>query len=157
MKQEFKLQPLRFTVSHIDILEVLRGKNYGYSYRNGRIKHGFVYVMRGSMRDTFLQKDLPAIVLHAGDLMFIPQGCAYVGDYLEEDTQIRIIQFELASGALPDYLSQPGKLELPNANALIDAFFRMDPASGHQFYFFACMYSLLKRTHNFTTPDKVGQ
>lgn len=143
MKQEFKLQPLRFTVSNIDILEVLRDKNYGCAYRNGRMKHGFVYVVRGSMRDTFFQKELLSVVLTAGDLMFIPQGCAYVGDYLEDNTQIRIVQFELATGALPDYLLQPGKLELPNARALIDAFFRMDPASGHQFYFFACMYSLL--------------
>ena len=90
-----------------------------------------------------LPDKLPAIELQAGDLVFIPQGCAYVGEYLQDDTQIRIIQFEIASGSLPDYLLRPGKLELPNAKNLMDAFFRMSPASGHQFYFFACMYSLL--------------
>lgn len=143
MKQEYKLQPLQFTVSEIDILEVIRGKNYGYSYRNGRSKHGFVYVVRGSMRDIFIQNDTLDFSLNAGDLIFIPQGCAYEAEYLEDDTQIRIVQFELANGTLPDYLSKPVKLELVNAKPLIEAFFLMDPASEHQFYFFACMYSLL--------------
>jgi len=143
MKQEYNLQPLRLWVSEIDILEVNRGKNYGYSYRNGRIKHGFVYVVRGSIRHSFYQNDVSDMVLSSGDLLFVPQGCSYSGEYLEDDTQIRIVQFELSNGTLPDYLSKPVKLELLNARNLIDAFFAMDPASEHQFYYFACMYYLL--------------
>ena len=148
MKYEYNLQPPNFTVEHIDILNVSRGKNYRHSYRNGRTKHGFIYTVSGKMCDTFLpgqENGEDCIVVGAGELIFIPKNCAYFGTYLEEGTEIRIVQFDLASGSLPPYLAAPRKLELPRAGELIDAFFKplRGHMLGHPFYSLSCLYGLL--------------
>lgn len=145
MRYEYHLQPPSFTVKNIDILNVSREKNYRHSYRNGRLKHGFIYTVEGEMRDTFLLEGVESISAKAGELIFIPKGCAYTGTYLGEGTQIRIVQFDLADGELPSYLSSPQKLDLPNAREMIDAFFAPIEASAadHPFYFLSCLYQLL--------------
>lgn len=145
MRYEYHLQPPSFTVQNIDILSVSREKNYRHSYRNGRLKHGFIYTVRGEMCDTFLLDGGESLSVKAGELIFIPKGCAYSGTYLEDGTQIRIVQFDLANGELPAYLSTPQKLDIPNAREMIDAFFTpiQTSMSDHPFYFLSCLYQLL--------------
>ena len=146
MKYEYHPQPPSFTVEHIDILNVTRGKNYRHSYRNGRLKHGFIYVVKGAMRDTFLSENGEEdIRVDAGELIFVPKGSAYVGTYLELETQIRIVQFDLSAGTLPSYFFTPKKIGLPNASELIGAFFQpvKSRAEDHPFYFLSCLYRLL--------------
>ena len=141
MRYEYNLQAPNFTVKNIDILMVSRGKNYKYSYRKGRTKHGFVYTVRGTMRDTFHGNGETSIDVKAGEMVFIPQNCAYTGTYLEEGTEIKIVQFDLAEGELPEYLSYPHKIPMPEAEERISAFFR--PGNNHQFYYLSCIYRLL--------------
>ena len=145
MKYEYNLQKPNFTVENIDILNVSRGKNYKYSYRTGRIKHGFIYMVKGTMCDTFFGEDAEAIQVNAGELIFIPKNCSYYGTYLEEGTEIRIVQFDLSIGTLPPYLSKPQKIEVPNAGELINAFFKPTQSRtfGHPFYYLSCFYELL--------------
>lgn len=145
MRYEFNLQQPAFTVDRIDILNVSRGKNYKHSYRSGRIKHGFIYTVNGMMRDTFTQGDVAPISVKAGELIFIPKGCSYTGTYLEDNTEIKIVQFELSGGTLPDYLSKPVKIELPNAGECIEAFFKpmKNHIRSHPFYYLSCLYALL--------------
>ena len=146
MRYEFNLMHPPFTVENVDILNVARGRNYSHSYRNGRIKHGLLYTVRGTMRNTFLDSEIGEIDVGAGELIFIPKDCAYFATYLEENTEIKIIQFDLADGALPPHLATPGKVDLPDARELIDAFFT--PRDHHPFYFLACLYDLLWRVDN---------
>ena len=141
MRYHYSLQPPGFSVENIDIVNVTRGKGYRHSYRNGRIKHGFIYVVKGTILDTFLAVENEDLYLHPGDLVFIPKDCAYYGTYLEENTEIKIIQFDLACGTLPAYLSSPVKIELPNVGESIDAFFKAPDS--HPFYHLSCMYHLL--------------
>ena len=145
MRHEYHLQPPSFTVENIDILTIAREKNYKHSYRNGRLKHGFIYTVKGEMLDAFVSDPTEELRVGEGELIFIPKGCAYAGTYLGEGTQIRIIQFDLAQGELPSYLSKPVKLRLPNAGELIDAFFRSvkDGSIDHPFYMLSCFYELL--------------
>ena len=145
MKYEYNLQQPGFTVENIDILNVTRGKNYKYSYRTGRTKHGFIYLIKGKMRDIFLDPQVGTIDLQSGELVFIPKGSAYTGMYLERGTEIKIVQFDLASGTLPSYLSQAKKIELPNAGELIEAFFKplKQSITSHPFYDLSCLYALL--------------
>ncbi len=147
MRWEYNLQTPNFTVGNIDILKVSRGKDYRHSYRNGRTKYGFIYVVQGEMQDDFLSDPTQSVRLETGDLIFIPKACVYEGVYLQEDTQIRIVQFDLVSGELPQYLTQPVKIGLPNAGEVIDAFFR--PAQNHVFYHMSCLYSLLWQIDDF--------
>lgn len=141
MRYENNLQAPNFTVKNIDILNVSRPKDYKYSHRKGRTKHGFVYTVRGMMRDSFFANGETHIDVKAGELVFIPQNCAYTGTYLEEDTEIKIVQFDLADGVLPEYLSYPHKIPLPEAEERINAFFR--PGNNHPFYYLSCLYRLL--------------
>ena len=141
MHQETNLRNPDFTVGNIDIVTVIRGENYRHSHRGGRLKHGFIYVVRGSMEDEFLTDPIKTLRLETGQLMFIPAGTAYEGVYREDDTCIRIVQFDLAGGQLPWYLRQPVLLELPDSGKLMDSFFRS--AEGEVFYHLSCLYSLL--------------
>ena len=153
MRYEYNLQQPNFTVQNIGLVNVARQKNYKHSYLNGRTKHGFIYIVKGEMRDTFSRESVGTIHAKAGDLLFIPKGSAYTGTYLEDNTEIKIVQFDLRNGSLPDYLDKPQKLELPNAKDLINAFFEPSHshAYGHPFYYLYCLYKLLWQIDKYCT------
>lgn len=141
MRYENNLQKPDFTVGSIDILSVIRGKNYRHSYRNGRTKHGFIYVVQGKLEYHFLSNSLSIISAGQGELVFVPKGTSYEGIYRADDTRVRIIQFDLTGGKLPTYMQQPIKLDLPDSTKLIDSFFHT--GSDHIFYHMSCLYRLL--------------
>ena len=145
MKYEYHLQETNFTVKNIDIQTVSRPKGHRHSFRDGRAKHGFIYTVSGRMRDEFFGNEKTSITVDAGEMIFIPKGSAYIGEYLEDGTSIQIVQFDLESGMLPEYLSVPSKIEIPNAGALIEAFFTptKSRATLHPFYYLSKLYELL--------------
>ncbi len=145
MKHEYNLQEPNFTVSKMVITSVSREKNYRHSVLNGRLNHGFIYIVSGKLRHDFFENAYESLTLQAGDLVFIPKSCAYSTTYLDDLTEIRVIQFDISAGELPSYLSAPQKILLPNANELIHAFFRSfrGMVSGHPFYHLSCLYHLL--------------
>lgn len=145
MRYELNFGSPHFTVDEIDIVRVSRGKNYRHSYRNGRLKHGFVYTVSGEMCDTFFDAEERSVSVRAGELMFIPKGSRYVGTYVGEGTEICIVQFNVSAGALPDYLSRPTKIELPDAEREIAPFFALaqNGQKEHPFYILSCLYHLL--------------
>ena len=145
MKYQYILQEPNFRVGNIDIQNVSRPKNYRHTFRNGRVKHGFIYVVSGRMWDIFQSSDVSDMYVNTAELLFIPKDTMYTGIYLEENTEIKIVQFDLVSGELPDYLSAPVKIELPRAGELIEAFFKPEEnrTAGHPFYYLSCLYELL--------------
>ena len=145
MRFEYNLQKPVFSVKNIDILNVRRPKGYKHSYRNGRSKNGFIYTVHGMMSDVFSEERFGTVCVGAGELIFIPKDCSYDGIYLEEGTEIKIVQFDLAEGELPDYLSKPHKIDLPNARELIEDFFRsiQNSTDSHPFHILSCLYAFL--------------
>jgi len=145
MKYMCQLQEPSFTVENIDIQKVSRPKNYNHSHRGGRIKHGFIYTVSGRMLDLFHSGEKDSIAVGAGEMIFIPKGEIYTGVYLEENTEIKIVQFDIANGELPPYLSKPIKIDLPNVGDLIEKFFTPSKSSApsHPFYYLSCLYELL--------------
>ncbi len=133
-----------FTVQKIDVQRVSRPKGYKHAFKYGRAKHGFIYVVSGMMRNSFSDARTK-IDVKAGELIFIPKGTVYTGEYLEDNTQIEIIQFNVVSGELPEYLSQPIKLTFPNVRECMSAFFRFEENhnSDHSFYYLSAMYHFL--------------
>ena len=134
-----------FRVGNIDIQSVARPKNYRHSFRNGREKHGFIYIVSGKMVDSFRGGRVERICASQGELIFVPKGSVYTGLYLEENTKIKIIQFDLVSGELPYYLSAPVKIDLPHLSELVNAFFHPIESHTvyHPFYYLSCLYELL--------------
>ncbi len=150
MKIEYEKQETKLAIKTISVLKVSRMKDFTYSYRNGRLKHGFIYTVSGMMQYTFLDGEEKNISVKAGELIFIPKGCSYYNTYLEDNTETKIVQFDILYGELPGYLSSPAKLELPQASELIDAFFKatQSTAADHTFYYMSCFYNLLWQIEN---------
>ena len=145
MKYCFQPKEPDFRVTSIDIQSVGRPMGYRHSFRNGRSKHGFIYVVSGRMCDSLHNEEEKLLYADAGELVFMPKGSIYTGTYALEGTEIKIVQFDLTNGSLPEYLSSPVKLPLPNARELIDAFFETieHHTVSHPFYHLSCLYRLL--------------
>ena len=144
MKHEYYLQEPNFRVENIDIQSVSRPKGYKHSFKSGRVKHGFIYTVSGEMCDVF-DGDENKIYADAGELVFIPKNCVYTGIYMKENTEIKIVQFDVLSGELPEYLSAPLKIELPDSGKLIESFFEPveNHTTSHPFYYLSRLYNLL--------------
>jgi len=145
MRFEYNLQKPVFEISQIDILTVSRYKSYKHSYMDGRPYHAFIYTESGRMLDSFVHPVKESITADAGTLVFIPKGARYYGTYLEANTSIKIIQFDISCGQLPDYLFCPKKINLPNAKSIVNAFFEAvdNTKSNHIFHYFSLIYDLL--------------
>lgn len=141
-----------FLVENIDIASVKRDKNYKHSFKNGRFKHGFIYVVKGRMCDEFLGERGERVELCQGELIFIPKGCSYIGNYLEDDTIIRIVQFDILKGELPECFSTPVKIDLPDAEKLMNVFFDAPDTRVNGFYYMSRLYELLWRVIGGISP-----
>ncbi len=141
MKKFFIPSPNPFLVDKVDVLTVSRDRGYEANHRNGREKHSFIYTEKGTLRYRF--SNTSPMEATAGELVFLPKKTAHTTLYLQNGTHVKIIQFNLCKGTLPDYLSRPCKLELPNAGELIDVFFeRVQP---HPMRFLSLLYELFYR------------
>ncbi|MBQ9796337.1 MAG: helix-turn-helix transcriptional regulator [Clostridia bacterium] len=145
MRFQYISEQPRFTVRDIDVVDVARDKNFSHSYRTGRIKHGFIYTVQGQICYSFVSGEEKKIYAKTGELVFVPKNCAYTGTYLEDGTELKIVQFELADGTLPEYLLQPKRIELPDAANLIERFFLLNKngLEAHPFYYLSGLYELL--------------
>lgn len=144
MKFQYSLKKPDLTIGAIDIQEVSRPKGYKRAFRNGRGSNGFIFTVSGKMCNLLLNEE-QELVSSAGELVFMPAGTVYEGRYVEENTRVKIVQFDLSTGELPEYLSKPVKIDLPDAGELIDSFFLKESQSlfDNPFYSMSCLYKLL--------------
>ncbi|MBQ6823011.1 MAG: helix-turn-helix domain-containing protein [Clostridia bacterium] len=138
MKHEYSLQGPPFTVKNIMTVNASRPMGYKHTYRD-RPHHAFVYTVSGKMRNFIGGEVLEA---EAGELAFYPVGTHYTSIYAAENTEIKIVQFDLAEGALPEYLQTPRKIILPDAAERMEAFFAVGM---HPFYHLARLYDFLRQ------------
>lgn len=144
MHNKIILEEPVFTVKNIDFVNVTRDKNYTHSYKNGRLKYGLIYLLKGKMRDDFLGEKIKSIELSEGDLIFIPKGCSYLGHYLEDKTEIRILQFDIIADNIPNYLLSPVKIDVTNNLEKLEGFFKDIYNNIHQpLYCLSNIYKLL--------------
>lgn len=145
MKYQYYSQDPMFCVGNIDVQTVSRPKNYKHTFRNGREKNGFIYIENGSMTGFFRNSETSELHANKGDIVFIPKGSIYTGMYMEDETKIKIIQFDIVSGDLPSYLSAPVKIDLFFAQEIVEEFFYPIEShiSYHPFHLLSCMYKLL--------------
>ena len=145
MRYQHHLQEPIFTIHNIDTISVTRNRGYHHSHRQGRDKYGFIYVVKGALTERFFDESAEEICVRTGEVLFVPKGARYVGIYEEDATEVKIVQFDLLSGVLPEYLSSPRKMEFSGLIQHIEVFF--DPAENyapkHPFFYLSCMYNLL--------------
>lgn len=157
MRKEYFLNEPDFRAENIDILEVSRPKGFKHFLKSGRPKHGFIYTISGCMKYTF-SPSKTVISAKAGEVIFIPKGQIYKGEYDQNETKIKIVQFDVKDGAMPNYLTSPTIIQLPNVGKLIENFFEnIDSARReHTFYYLHCFYNLMWQIDesHFTLPKK---
>ena len=148
MRQENKPGEPNFRIGNIVTVNVTRDKGYRHSYKNGRTANGFIYVLRGLLIEQFSDTDgTKEIMLEPGEVLFVPQGARYIGIYGKDNTELKVVQFDLLSGELAPYLTSPLKIELGNAAKHIERFFTSENKEEirHPFYYLSTMYELLWR------------
>ena len=145
MRYEYNLQKPIFNISQIDILTVSREKNYRHSYMDGRPYHDFIYTENGRIIDSFVHPKKYNVTTEAGTLIFVPKGTKYYATYLENNTKIKIIQFDIDYGELPEYLLSPQKIDLSNVKSTVNAFFESinSAKTNHIFHYLSLLYDLL--------------
>lgn len=145
MKYIFPLKSPNFTVENVDIETVSRPKGFKHSYRTGRHKHGFVYTVKGELCDRFGAGDDEVIYAKSGEMVFIPKSCVYIATFLEENTEIIVIHFDISGGELPSYMTAPQKIQSPGVNEFIESFSgtHQKHKSNHPFFYLSCLYKFL--------------
>lgn len=144
MKYVLNLGNANFTVDNIGIENVSRPKGYKHHHRR-RFKHAFIYTVSGAMCDVLLGEQNRKIYAKVGELVFIPKGCDYYGIYSEENTEIKIIQFDIIGQELPPYLQHPQKINFPKFSKQVENIFKplKENEVSHPFYYLSRIYELL--------------
>ena len=144
MKYKYALEKPNFTIENIDVLHVARNQGFQF-YHRCRCKHSFIYTVSGMMKDNFLKEDLGEIEVNVGELIFIPKNCEYIATYFGENTEIKIVQFDVVGENLPPYLCKAQKIILPEASRLMSSI--VEPLkiskTTHPFYYLSRIYELL--------------
>lgn len=104
----------RLELQHVGLLMLARRKGHNYEYKNGKKLHSFLFVEKGEMEYFFPEKN-KTLSARRGDLLFLPKKMPYKASYLEEDTRIKILLFDLdgSLSPLPDspFLIRDGAAE----------------------------------------------
>ena len=145
MKFQYNLPEPKFQIFDVNVQKVTRPQNYRYSFKNGREKHGFIYITSGALLMSFSNFEIEMLRATKGEMIFVPKGSVYNGVYLEKNTTVQIVQFDIFGGELPAYLSLPTKFDLPNSCELFEPFFRPieDHTFSHPFYYLSHLYQFL--------------
>ena len=149
MRYSYNFPIPEFSVSNIEIISASRPQGYTHQFRNGRGNNGFIYVVSGQMKYLIEGDRKKEIYVNAGELIFMPKGTVCICIYAGADTSIKVAQFDILSGELPPYLTEPTKIEISNAKELVEAFFRptKNRLSPHPFYYVSCLFELLSDIH----------
>lgn len=154
MKREANLTTPAYAVENISTVNVIREKNYQHSYKNGRAKHALIYVASGALSENFTDEQIGKILISAGEVIFIPAQSKYVGRYIAESTEVKIVQFDIIGEDKPEYLCKPFKIQISDMASLIEAFFDGDENAKHPFYYLSCMYNLLWKLEEYYMRPK---
>ena len=144
MKKEYYFKKPTFHVSDINIQQVRRDRGYKFSFPNRRASYAFIYLSRGSMLYSFTGSGDDSITVNASELLFVPKGIRYTATYLEDGTEIKIIQFDISFGDFSEFLSSHEKIKLPNAKNIIERFFESERNvfSSRIFHYVSLLYDL---------------
>ena len=138
-----------FSITKINVIPVTREKNYRHSFIDGRPCHAFIYTESGRMLDEFISPHAETIVTEPGTLIFVPKGTKYYGTYLDDNTTLKTVQFDIDSGELPHYLNSPRRIDFKNARSVINSFF--NTTATHVFRYISLLYDFLWQLDTYYT------
>lgn len=144
MKHTYFLDNPNFIIKNIHFENVVRDKGFKYHYKC-RQHSAFIYVVSGMMQYVFTNDSKKPFFVNANELLFVPQNSDYVGTYYEENTEIKLIQFDILGEDIPSYLQTYQKIQFPKIVESVNDFFEplKTGTSIHPFYCLSKLYELL--------------
>lgn len=94
---------LEFQIENVGYVSVQRNENYFFEYKKGKETYSFIYVAEGYLSYTLTDTN-KTFFIKKGDVLFIPKRLPYKTLYLQENTVIKIIVFDIIDDAIPQYL-----------------------------------------------------
>ena len=94
---------LEFNIENIGYVSVQRDKNYFFEYKKGKEMYSFIYVADGHLSYTLTDTN-KTYLIKKGDVLFIPKHLPYKTLYLQDNTVIKIIVFDISGEQIPQYL-----------------------------------------------------
>ena len=94
---------LEFKIENVGYVSVQRNKNYFFEYKKGKETYSIIYVAEGQLSYT-LTGSKETYLINKGDTIFIPKHLPYKTMYLEDNTLIQIIVFDITGDILPSCL-----------------------------------------------------
>ncbi len=95
---------INFRICDVGYISVVRKKDFVVSYKNGKQTLSFVYVKKGKMKYTFSDRTLTAT---EGQVLFVPKNLPYEAVYLEDDTTMKMIIFDIVADTELPFLHTP--------------------------------------------------
>ncbi len=95
---------INFEINNVGYISVVRNKGFSIQFKSGKPIFSFVYVKRGKMKYVFLEKSFTAT---EGQVLFVPKNVPYKAIYLEDDTTMKMITFDVISDRELPYLISP--------------------------------------------------
>ena len=95
---------LEFKIENVGYVSVQRHENYFFEYKKGKETYSIIYVAEGQLTYT-LTGNREVFHIKKGDCLFIPKHLPYQTLYLQNNTKIKIIVFDITGGKLPSYLN----------------------------------------------------
>lgn len=111
---------LRLKMKNPGFVSVVRNENFTFSYAKGKRFFSCVFVSRGALEYLFI-KDKKKVRLDPQCALFIPKDYPYIATYLENNTKIRILNFELEDQAISENLFNPILLKTPEIHLIFNS------------------------------------
>lgn len=99
---------INFDINNVGYISVVRNKGFSIQFKSGKTIFSFVYVKKGKMRYAFSEKTFTAT---EGQVLFVPKGLPYKATYLEDDTTMKMITFDVISDDKLSFLTNPVKTD----------------------------------------------
>lgn len=94
---------LEFKIENVGYVSVQRNENYFFEYKKGKETYSVIYVAEGQLNYT-LTENAEVFHIKKGDILFIPKRLPYKTLYLQDNTVIKIIVFDITGEELPGFL-----------------------------------------------------
>ena len=130
MKFEYQGGALPFLLDGIEYLNITRDAGFETAFSKGKRKHALFLTASGEMRYSFFGCH-DALSAPEGTLVYIPPKLPYISRYTAPHTNVRLLLFDIAQGALPPHFRQP--FSLCSTAAARQLLIRSDELTGSTF------------------------
>lgn len=84
----------------------MRNNGYTFKYKSGKEKYSLIYVENGELEYYFPSTN-QCLHITNGTVLYIPKLLPYETMYLQDDTIIKILIFNISDHDVPEHLSLP--------------------------------------------------